>query len=455
MARRPTSTTMLVTLAVALLAAAAAGAQPVSPACQENCPTCGVGSPPSCVAQATACAARIADCTAKLTAFNGYIAQMRAGVPRYSLTSTFRDVLSQFYSVNLGQWEFGYSYRQPPNNATTPCDETYFNDSPYVDALGAGTVDRSWTWLFHEIAHYEQCQQVGGYDFFAKMWWDHLSVSAVESSNLEELHDQMQMEQQAESKAQQVFAQFAQCCLDPSTNRLIRPLEVTPISLSYSPVHVGNPLTVSVQVSDGPPQQTAEWYVKPPNASLFSPAGSVGTVASSGESFTWTPDSEGTWTVRFSVNLPTPLTDHREDRQIGVTEPWDGTTGDDYPELGRLLRQIQNMEVVQTRHPGSPPGDVCLSCPRSFATQGIRDALDSARIRSEVTVTIARDRTTVADLGRHRPDRSGRFSTLRSTTTVRPRGEFRDPADGCGYTIVVKDTRGRTVVEEPTCLDLR
>ena len=162
--------------------------------CNETCP-----SPLTNPVGAATCAARIAQCNHNLTLYAGYMTQLGALVTLYQLPQLYRDVLRQFYpGVNLDNYRFGYSNRQPSGNATTDCSVTYWNDSQatYVAALRGGNLntDQQWRWLFHELRHFGQCLAVGGRWAYAKMWFGQLETTFIQNSDLATLHDRMPME---------------------------------------------------------------------------------------------------------------------------------------------------------------------------------------------------------------------------------------------------------------------
>ncbi len=64
--------------------------------------------------------------------------------------------------------------------------------------------------LCHELRHTEQCNEMGGRDFYAERWFRDFAISAL-TSNLNNpnyytvLHDQMPMEKNAEARAMEVL----------------------------------------------------------------------------------------------------------------------------------------------------------------------------------------------------------------------------------------------------------
>jgi hypothetical protein len=207
-------------LALAILFATPAHAQLVFSVCRETCP-----DPLRDPGGAAMCHARIAACETKLTLYNGYMSQLNAGVTTYQLPALYRELLQPFYNNNLGNWRFGFSDRQPANNATTDCTVTYFNRQNFVNLLRDGRLDGLWNWLFHELAHFDQCRLLGTRDAYAKMWFGHLEVAFIQNNNLETLHDRMMMEGSAETVAGRVVDRTRP--LRDVSNRLVRPISVS------------------------------------------------------------------------------------------------------------------------------------------------------------------------------------------------------------------------------------
>jgi hypothetical protein len=130
-----------VALALTLVATAFTGGATadgvLSPACDRPC-----GNPnpnlldPNAGAQNAAyaeCVRQEGVCQAALTAYGTYMNQMGFAVTRRSLPQRYVDLLGPFYPhVNLANWRFGFGDRQPPGNATTDCNVTYFNDAAFV-----------------------------------------------------------------------------------------------------------------------------------------------------------------------------------------------------------------------------------------------------------------------------------------------------------------------------------
>lgn len=445
-----------ITLWLALLVPAVAVAQ--SPACNENCGSC-APTDLACAQAYSACTLRIADCNAKLVLFKGYVGQMGTGVTLYSLPQEYRQVLGDFFSVPLSQWRFGYSNRQPTDNATTPCDKTYFNNQSYVTDLrqgriGGSSLDRrwKWKWLFHELAHFEQCRERGGFDAFARMWWDDLSVTQVQGFDLWELHDRMPMENAAMNRASADWDAFEKCCVDPDNGELIRPVAVSQIA-GPQVLNVGTPVQLSISVDHGPAEQTYRWEFKRPSESFFRTAreNAEGRPTQNGLGLDWTPTEAGQYTVRFEVRMGLPLEKVERERTFIVsTPPTTGDRGTPRPALSQLLAKIRRLEMRQVRPPRSPTGSICTTCPLDISTQQIKGALEEAGITGSVKIRVIRGRKVVANLGRHSSDRSGEFASLRTT------GRANRPSDaqaGCGYTLEVLNSKGKRLGQAPICLE--
>jgi hypothetical protein len=325
----PTSGLLLV---LAALFSHPAAAQPVVPACDLRCPAPRICEPTDRVCQrhneeVVRCQTEQASCQAKFMAYDAYLQQMGLGVTPLSLPALYREVLDPLYpQASLSGYRFGFSNRQPANNATTDCDRTWYNNADYVSAIQNGTVSENgqgpgFYWLLHEIAHYEQCRVVGSRDAYARMWWDHLSetelVSLIETGGWGTIHSQMRMEQEAKTRAQEVLFALDQCCIHPTTGRLVRPLAVTPMQVTPAGLTQGASVTFSANASGGAEPLSWAWEVRDPHAGAWT------TLPATGPSATFVPQADGSWTVRLSVSQPHPglRTDHREERTFNVLPP--------------------------------------------------------------------------------------------------------------------------------------
>ena len=153
-------------------------------------------------------------CETKVALYRRYMDQLGAGVTLYHLPAAYVAQLRDYYpKVRLETVRFGFSNRQPPNNATTDCHNTYFGSREYVDKLRTSTVGNDVYWLYHELRHTEQCNELGGRDFYAERWFRDLEISAL-STNLNNpdyyrvLHDRMPMERDADGRGKVVMGKL-------------------------------------------------------------------------------------------------------------------------------------------------------------------------------------------------------------------------------------------------------
>jgi hypothetical protein len=176
--------------------------QGVAVACQRACPDA-----ERFPAEAAACVAEMALCQTKLGLYETYMAQLGAGVTRRSLPAAYVEVLQASYpGAPLGNYRFGFSPRQPAV-ATTDCSMTYYTTQAFVDKVAAGSLStpNEFKLLFHEIQHYRQCMQAGGRNQFAKMWFDQIPLSRLQTFDMHTIHDAMPMEGQANSAQETIF----------------------------------------------------------------------------------------------------------------------------------------------------------------------------------------------------------------------------------------------------------
>ena len=292
-------------LALALACATPAtrplSAQLVFQVCRETCP-----DPLRDPVGAAACHARVAACESKLTTYNAYMAQLGAGVTTYQLPAVYRDLLQPFYSANLANWRFGFSDRQPTGNATTDCTVTYFNRANFVLLLRNGTLDGFWNWLFHELRHFTQCQQLGTRDAYAKMWFGHLELAFLQNNNLATIHDRMIMEGDADNVATRVMTSTLP--LRDLNNRLVRPIAVVLAGSSGQVLgdrvttRVGNTQRFIAQVTGGSDPLERIWRWRVPGSTLL--AAAPANVVDAGNAFQFTPTVAGTYHVRVRVRQP-------------------------------------------------------------------------------------------------------------------------------------------------------
>jgi hypothetical protein len=277
-----------------------AAAQLVFSVCHETCPDPfrdGVG--------AAVCQARISLCESKLTAYNGYMAQLGAGVTTYQLPALYREMLQPFYSGNIANWRFGFADRQPPNNATTDCNVTYFNNIAFVTKLQQGLVDSSWDWLFHELRHFSQCSILGGRDAYAKMWFGHLEIAFIQSNDLATLHDRMWMENDAETYSTSMISKTS--AIRDVHNHLVRPMVPSILgpggnALPDQSTFALGSYRLSAKVEGGSDPIARQWSIKVPGSAYFlRPASGV---IENGNTFQFTPTATGEYTVAVLVSQP-------------------------------------------------------------------------------------------------------------------------------------------------------
>jgi hypothetical protein len=195
----------------------------------------------SCAPADLGCRAALALCETKLRGFDFYMAQIDTGGPRYELPLVYRDILRPHYPrLDFERIRFSFSDQQPPDNATTDCDQIYFNDAAHVETLRSAGPNPKWLWLLHELTHAEQCALGGGREKYALRWWGELETAVRESGETidvfqttEQLAKQLQalyvrvhaampMEQAADAKAEAVLADLRSCCIAPD-GTLVRP----------------------------------------------------------------------------------------------------------------------------------------------------------------------------------------------------------------------------------------
>lgn len=188
--------------------------------------------PAGCAQGDLACNAAAALCELKLRAFEVYAQQIDAGQPKHALPPIYRDVLREHYpDADLEQVRFAFSDQQPPDNATTDCNDMYFNNASYVAALRDAGPNPKWAWLLHELTHVEQCARGGGREQYALRWWSEIETAVRDSGETidvfqttEELarqlralyvrvHGAMPMERAADAKAEAVLAKLRACCI--------------------------------------------------------------------------------------------------------------------------------------------------------------------------------------------------------------------------------------------------
>ncbi|HVR74340.1 MAG TPA: hypothetical protein VMT52_08410 [Planctomycetota bacterium] len=149
-------------------------------------------------------------CQGKYAIYQTYMAFLGAGVSLHSLPDVYvEEIQPIFPHVDLRSVRFGFSNRQPSDNATTDCDKIYFNDAAYVERLRRAELStpEEWDWLLHELRHTEQCRELGGRQAYAERWFRDLEISllvtrlANPAQYFTWLHDNMPMEADADSRA--------------------------------------------------------------------------------------------------------------------------------------------------------------------------------------------------------------------------------------------------------------
>jgi hypothetical protein len=198
----------------------AAAARAPAAVCARACPGCepgdGAGLDLACAAQSLACRSEETLCEAKLAVYHAHMEELAAGVELAVLPATYRRVLGRFFPrLDLAAVRFGWSGRQPPDNAITDCDRIYFARSDFVERLRRGElrVATDWLWLLHELRHAEQCAALGGRDAYAARWLDELGLAFLADADLATLHDRIPLEDDADERAKRVFAELSRCCL--------------------------------------------------------------------------------------------------------------------------------------------------------------------------------------------------------------------------------------------------
>jgi hypothetical protein len=301
----------------------------VSPACNMHCTPCKpddlvclgryathCGIDVECLKRfgltVTECLSKQTTCQAKLEMYKAYMLQLGMGVTQRSLPSLYVQILApHFPQANISGWRFGFADRQPPNNATTDCTISYYNSNEMVNKMRQGELStNSWiTWMLHEMSHYQQCMQKGGRDYYARMWFDHLSEAVfrnyLQAFDFKALHDRMELEVNAERNAQSILNTLTNCCIDVR-NKLVMPIKVESINASKTSIHTGDTVRLTAQVNGGSEPMNFWWQLQQPGSSGFmSIPSSEGNTNE--KTFDWTPQKVGSYKIklvaRHSVNL--------------------------------------------------------------------------------------------------------------------------------------------------------
>jgi hypothetical protein len=256
-------------------------------------------------------------CADKYWIYQAYMDFMEFGVSVHPLPQEYVDLLQPLYpKIDLRSYRFGYSNRQPPANATTDCDQTFFNDEGFVNRLRDGTLTdddangAGWYWLLHELQHVQQCTELGGRRNFAERWFRDLELSILvthldDPSFFDDLHNHMPMEEDAIAKAHGIVTVAGLTTAAGPAAGPVAGVEVsafpagTPVSGSTAPA------ARAISGSAGPSGQLAgeyflflpagsyDLYVRGPGGAapiLAAPATAVTIVDTNGDGF---PDVEG------------------------------------------------------------------------------------------------------------------------------------------------------------------
>jgi hypothetical protein len=152
----------------------------------------------------------------RVTAYQSYFKAIGAGVKLHSLHSRWRSELQAFYSHSLTSVRFGVS-KPLGSTAITDCKTIYWPEGTGIVAKLADGSDLSkdeLRWALHELAHTEQCDEAGGRNEYAYMWFKEMSATTLseiaqhiaqpEKISHRTIHDRMPMEKVADKKAADV-----------------------------------------------------------------------------------------------------------------------------------------------------------------------------------------------------------------------------------------------------------
>lgn len=300
--------------------------------CDYKCALCINNDPLKCDGvKYAACLARQTDCQVKLNLFNAYLGQMGLGVSLYAMDGYNRAILAPYFpTIDLSAWRFGFSDRQPPDNATTDCNTTYFNNASFVNNLTRGHIDLSnrvtsadgkrVPWVLHELYHYVQCNNVGGRTAYARMWfdnllrmnWGSLDPTKVSLDNLSPIfnlmHDSMPMEQDAQNNGDTIWTTLNSCCV-ATDSTLFPPLKinVTGVITPQDPnaliqtIYPGKTVTLNATLTGGSAPFSYFWSIQMPGAASFTAIPASEGYAT-GPAFTWTPKVVGSYRIKLVVS---------------------------------------------------------------------------------------------------------------------------------------------------------
>jgi hypothetical protein len=333
----------------------------ISPPCKRNCSL----TDASCIAAEQTC-------QGKLDLYFTYMGQLSAGATMSQLPQLYIDILqSHFRGADLRGWRFGFSDHQPPNNATTDCSKTYFNNRNFVDKLRAGhlTDNGDFSWLFHEMQHFVQCTRLGSRSAYAKMWFDQLETTFIQNNDLATLHDRMPMEGEADTTANTVLG-----AVDDSRDgegRLVRAIslellrnhQIIPTSGAIASI-TQTPQTITARVSGFSTPPSIGWSIKKPN-SVFAPASGSG---ANNTELQWTPNEAGTHQIRITINNASPTNGLSRIVAFNVLAAGQLPPGTPPPqdayESPTVIPKTQQVKLIVTVHRGgqtaTAPVSICV-----------------------------------------------------------------------------------------------
>jgi len=266
--------------------------------------------------QLAACLSEIALCQTKVGLYETYMSQLGAGASLKTLPAAYVQVLQPLYSgVTLQAYLYGYSPRQAAV-ATTDCGTTYYTTQSFVDKVAAGTLSTAaeLKLLFHELEHYRQCMNAGGRSHYARMWFEQIPLSQLQTFNMKTIHDAMPMEMQASTRQEAVFTAVSASNRDAS-GRLVPSLQIAlkrgteTIGQTMS-AQAGSPMTLTAEITGGSQPIRTLWQWRYSTGALVE----IGTRDS--RTLTYTP-SGGSGELLFDAFQET--TGLRASRRVAVT----------------------------------------------------------------------------------------------------------------------------------------
>ncbi len=122
----------------------------------------------------------------------------------------------------------------------------------------------------------------------------------------------------------------------------------------------------------------------------------------------------------------------------------------------QLRREVEDLERMlwqeQYSGRGSSPFPSCLSCPYQADLSGLFRALDQAKWKGEVKVSVTDGRSALATLGTFRPSSRG-FSGLSPRAAIKASRAL-EPGRNCGLQLHVADRSGRSLARAPLCVEV-